>query len=561
MASKTRKGVPVRKAGIQGDPSPADSIFSPTAELGSTGLRRFNGYIFEEFLRELSGPRGVEVFREMKENDPIVGSMLFAIEMLIRAIDWSVEPASNDPADQAGAEFVESCMNDMSQSWVDTIAEIISFLPYGWSYHEIVYKVRGGQSLDPTRNSRFSDGRIGWRKLPIRAQETLWKWEFDETGGIQGLLQIPPPDYQHRFIPIEKGLLFRTTTHKNNPEGRSILRNAYRPWFFKKRIENIEAIGVERDLAGLPIAWVPPRLLAADASPEDKAALEAFKRIVSNLKRDEQEGIVFPQAVDENGNKIYDLTLLSTGGTRQIDTSGIVNRYDQRIAMTTLADFIMLGHEKVGSFALSSNKTNLFSTALGTWCAQIAEVFNRIAIPRLFKLNGWSVQQLPKLVYGDIESVDLKDLAAYIQALSGAGCQLFPDQDLETYLKRQAGLPVEDHDAFGMDGDGILPYPQQTAAGAPQQVAVDPNALGGADLGSAPTPSDLALAGPQITSMMAIIEAVATRQMDRGTGVSLLQAGFNIPAERANAIMGQTGVTFFAAAPAAPAVPPPEPPK
>ena len=31
-----------------------------------------------------------------------------------------------------------------------------------------------------------------------------------------------------------QALLFRTKSRKDNPEGRSILRNAYRPWYFKE---------------------------------------------------------------------------------------------------------------------------------------------------------------------------------------------------------------------------------------------------------------------------------------------------------------------------------------
>jgi hypothetical protein len=35
----------------------------------------------------------------------------------------------------------------------------------------------------------------------------------------------------------------------------------------KTRIENIEGIGIERDLAGLPVAWVPPDYMAPEARP------------------------------------------------------------------------------------------------------------------------------------------------------------------------------------------------------------------------------------------------------------------------------------------------------
>ena len=56
-----------------------------------------------------------------------------------------------------------------------------------------------------------------------------------------GMTQQPPPDYGLLTIPISKAMLFRTESAKDNPEGRSILRNAYRSWYFKRRIQEIEA--------------------------------------------------------------------------------------------------------------------------------------------------------------------------------------------------------------------------------------------------------------------------------------------------------------------------------
>ena len=418
-------------------------IFS---ELGVTGLRQYSGHVHEEFLKELQGKRAAETFQEMQSNDPIVGAIIFVIDLLLRGTEWVVNSVSDSPQDKEAADFVESCMEDMSISWEDQISEILSFLPFGWSYHEVVYKRRlGPKQKDPRIRSRYKDGRVGWRKMPIRSQDSLWKWEFDSTGGIQGMWQVAPPDYIMRFIPIEKSLLFRTQVQKGNPEGRSILRNAYRPWYFKKQIEEIEGIGIERDLAGLPMAWVPPELLSPDADAESKAVLEAIRKIVINVRRDEQEGIIFPLAYDENNNKMYDFSLLTSGGRRNFDTDAIISRYDQRIAMTSLADFILLGHEATGSFALSSSKTHMFAVAISAWQESIAGVFNRHAIPRLMDLNGFDLEEMPYLTTGEIQTPDLAEIGSYIQRLAGAGAPLFPDDELEGHLRRLAGMPVREH--------------------------------------------------------------------------------------------------------------------
>lgn len=435
----------------------ADNMQKPSnavAELGATGLKRFGGYIYEEWLPDLKGIRATRVYREMGDNDSTIRAMLFAVEMLIRNVKWSFEAFSPSRDDQWGADFCTSCLEDMDQPWSETLAEILSFLRYGWSYHEVVYKYRRGESDDPMQRSKHTDGYLGWRKMPLRSQDSLLRWEFDDAGDLIAMEQIAPPTYRLVKLPVTKCLLFRATTHKANPQGDSILRGAYRSWYMKKHIENIEAIGVERDLAGMPIFWVPPHLLAPDASDEDKKALAEYKRIVTQIKRDEQEGVVMPLGYDENGNKTYDFSLLSATGRRQFDTSGIIRRYDQNMAMTILADFILIGHEKVGSFALNASKQSLFSQAIGAWCGMIADVINRVEIPRLFRLNGFPTDRLPKLMYEEVETVDLEQISQLVTSMAGAGAQLFPDDQLENHLRRQAGWPQRvspDQAAAGRD--------------------------------------------------------------------------------------------------------------
>lgn len=415
-------------------------------EIGSSGLHQNGGEIRQDFLRQLQGKQAYANYREMADNDPVIGAMLHSIEMLIRGTDWSVEPVdNNDERAVAEAEFVSECLTDMSVSWVDTLAAIMTFLVYGYSFHEVVYKRRQGYTKDARTRSKYSDGRIGWRKMPGRSQETIERWELDASGGIQGAYQLDPNSGKRGlvYIPIEKAMLFRTTSKLNNPQGRSILRNAFIPWYYKRRIQEIEAIGIERDLAGMPVALVPPQLLSNAATAEERAALDAIKRIVRNIKRDEQEGVVFPLAYDpDTGQQAYDLKLLSTAGSRQFDTDAIIGRYDQRIAMTVLADFLLLGHEKVGTQALSVSKIDLFVRSLDAYLSEIAEVFNQHAIPRLMRLNGVDESLSPSLTFSTPKSVDLGAIGTFVTQMAQAGAPLFPDEGLEAHLRSIAGLPA-----------------------------------------------------------------------------------------------------------------------
>lgn len=215
----------------------------------------------------------------------------------------------------------------------------------------------------------------------------------------------------------------------------------------KKTIEEYEAIRVERDATGIPVAWVPAEITMSDADDADQALYSDMKKVVRNLKFNEQAGVVMPLVYDDEGNKLYDLTLLQLDNRTMVDTDEVISRWDSRIAMTALADFILIGHtSQHGSYSLVSSRTNLFAYALGAYLAAIADVLNRHAVPRLFRLNGFETDRLPRFVPGDIESINLNELGTYIQQLAGAGANLFPDGDLETALLDLAGLPRPSRD-------------------------------------------------------------------------------------------------------------------
>jgi len=457
-------------------------------ELGATGLWRTGGFVIDDILPQLRGKQAQIAYRDMAENDPIIGAILFAIERVILQVDWRVDPFDDITdglppldADVKAAAFVQECIDDMSHSWHELMIAICSFLTYGWSYFEIVYKQRKGPNQkDPALRSKFSDNKVGWRKIVMRAQDSLWQWQFDESGGIKAMVQRDPTTGRLNVIPIEKSLLFRTTAARGNPEGRSILRSAFKAWYYKRRIEEFEAVGVERDLAGLPVGYVPAEWMASTATAAEKASFWAMQSIVRGVKRNESEGIILPMMFDENGKQLVDFKLLNSGGSRQFQTGAIIDRYNNQIAMTCLADFIMLGHESVGSFALGASKIDLFMAAVESWVRLIAEVFNSHAIPRLIALNGLDTSRCPTLTYGQVNAIDLNELGGYLSNLTSAQL-LTPDNNLEEYLREIAGLP-----GFRPDAEGTAENARYAdGQTAPEQAMTEPKNFVGVSSASA----------------------------------------------------------------------------
>ena len=410
------------------------------SEIGSASIRRDGSTITEERLHQLRGSQGRILLHEMRVNDPVINACFLAMENCLRRVTMRVSPRSESPADKEVAEFVEQCLHDMSFSWDATMQYILSMLEYGFSVQETVYKKRSGNNAEVA--SEYNDGKIGWRKWALRPAESLTpgqEWIFDENGGIQGARQTPL-DYTKGMIeiPIEKLLIFRTSVM--SPEGIPVHRSAYLPWWLSQNLQEIEGIGIERDLAGIPVVYMGRDTKKTGANND----FDQSKDIVVNLRNDEQSGVVFPYpklGTAGEGEGIL-LELLSTAGRRSYNTSGIIDRYNKQKAMSMLSQFIVLGMDAVGSFALGRLQADIFSLAVSAWATSIVEVINRHAIPRLIKYNSFpGMTKMPKLVPSDVGIPDLEQIAYFINYLVQNQLLDPRDKEVQRYLRQVAHLP------------------------------------------------------------------------------------------------------------------------
>lgn len=404
--------------------------------IGDSGLRRtaWAGWVDEELLRELRGSRAIKAYREMS-NDGIVGACLAPITSSLRSVKWTAQGA-----DDERKEYIEQCFNDLRPSWEDTLSEILTCNVYGWSWMMPGYKRRGGPSDNPLMSSKYKDGRIGWSKWFPRSQDSWSEWRWDADGELSAMVQQCPPSYTVNELPIERSLHFRTTVHKDNPEGRSLLRTAFKPWVFHSNLETIEAIGMERDLAGIPMIERDEAYKSLDDT--------MFKPLLQKVRRGESDGVIIPMVYDDNGRKLIEFKLLASGGSRQFDSDKVIQRKARYIALAMQADVILIGHESVGSFALADSKTSFFTLGLGCILRSIQATINNDAIPRLLRLNGMSVEDAPQWIAGDIETPDLKTQGDFLRAYTEAGGMAFPDPDLENFFRNAAGWPKKSEETI-----------------------------------------------------------------------------------------------------------------
>lgn len=419
-------------------------------ELGISGTHTRTGQIrADEFLSELKGKRSVRKFREMRDNDPIIGAVCYATEQILRDVPYKLEPANDSEEAKREADFVKGVLEDMEHTLDDHISEALSFLHMGFASFEVVYKRRMGPTgINPKKRSKYTDGRLGIRKLAPRAQWTINEFVVDQTSGeFLGIRQEYNFGMQDSFIPAGKLLHYKTPTINSDPSGRSILRNAYSSYVYLTNLQSIEAIAVERELHGVPIGRMPADYLSSDATDDQKSLRNNFEQILRDLKFNEQGYALLPSDlyVDSDGKptnqRIMDIELITSNGSRNIDVDPIIRRYQHDIARSVMAEFLMLGAGANGSYALSKSKTDLFLRSMESYINSIFDCLNRQIIEKLWELNGLDYDLMPKLVAGDVAPHDLKELGSYLRNLNGANIDLSSEPDIINALLTTAELP------------------------------------------------------------------------------------------------------------------------
>lgn len=425
-------------------------------ELGVGGVNTTNkgSFLQDEFLPELRGRRAIRKFREMADNDPTIGAALHAMKQTLRNNRLEVIAASEDEAAVELKDFVVSVLDDMDHSIEDFIAEVLSFLEYGWSWFEVVYKRRDGiKARNRKHKSKHNDGRIGIRKLAPRAQWTTETFIVSDEGDIHGMVQQGVLGRGRIFLPSEKSLHFRTTTVNNEPAGRSVLRNAYVPYTYLNSLQRVEAIGIERELTGMPVGRIPAEFLVPSATDDQKKLKAQMEKILRDVRFNEQGYLLLPSDpyTDADGKhsniRRLDIELIASQGSRAIDTRPVIQGYQTDIARTVLAEFLMLGTGAQGSFALSKSKTDLFLLALEGYMGTIVSTLNKQLLPRLWELNGFDFELMPKIVAGDVAPHDLRELSSFLRNLNNANIDVSDQPQIVDSLMRQAGLPEVRRDA------------------------------------------------------------------------------------------------------------------
>ncbi len=445
------------------------------SEVGYTGIKSISGKILEEANYKLRYPYFLSEVKEMLNDATIATGMSFQRHMITR-VKWKViAPRNASPELKERAKFIESCKDDMEHSWFSFISELASYIPYGFAVHEKVFYRRLN-----SKGSKYNDGLKGWRKLPIRSQSTIDKWEFSEDGReIKSCYQSTKnltnmgtfftnlggiDNGSEIRIPRNKFLLFTADSRLGDPTGNSPLKAVWVLWRYRKELERIQAIAAARDMEGVAKVSIPSSYMSPYATPEQKAFYKQCTEIASNFHVNSQSGLVFPSDTDDKGKRFVDIEFLTTDSSGKAHIEETINRINSQILLALGADILALGNNGQGSFSLASAKTSLTALMLDYRLREIRDVLNNDLIRSTFEANGWDTSELPTFEYEDFDTPDLDEKSKYLQRV--ASQSIIPrNLDVVNMAMRDLELPelpddtdLDDLEFFGgksRSGDGM----------------------------------------------------------------------------------------------------------
>lgn len=407
-------------------------------EIGASGTTNFQGIIdTDEYVTELTGTTLYKTVDKMRWSDASVQASLLMCELPIRSAEWNVEPASQEAQDVEVAEFIKECLfNELLVSWEQILRQVLLMHPYGCMPFEIIYKIR-------------DDGKVCWRKWAPRLPRTIERWNVDKNGELESLIQRVYKDnkYEEIEIPVQKLMVFVYRQEGDNYLGSSLLRQAYKHWFFREKYYKVDAVAQERTGIGIPVITLP------DGYTDDD--YDNAEKLGKNLRGHEKACVV-----KKTG---WEVEMLDMKNSSLRDPMPMLEHHTREILKAVLAQFIEIGAtSSKGGYSQSESDKNMFLSSLDASAKLVEQVVNKEII-KLVDYN-FNVDKYPKLSHTDLAVRDVKELAEAIQGLVFSGV-LIPDEKLEVYLRDVLKLPERDEESERAKDE----EPKETPEGEPEK--------------------------------------------------------------------------------------------
>lgn len=434
-------------------PLPADVQPRPTPdqELGVTldlPFGTFNGELFNP--AEVDVPDMLARIDLMLRTDGHFRALARLLSLPFRQAKWSIQPAEDGDEE---ADFITQMLTlPPNQGGMSTTFDYVRALAarafwQGFAVWEQVYSYADvpGHGM-----------KLVLRKLAPRDASTV-RFKADEHGGFDGVVQRASDGRNGMktvHIPKEKVLFFTVDKEEHPFYGRSMFEPALYHFDKKHKLYYIAHIAAQ-------ISAIPARVAHQEGGGQGLSPTERNQLQTALASFGFNTAMIAPKGIklEPFGGQ---------GDSGLADILAVINHHNTQASQSILGHFIDLGQQgetSVGSYALSSDSSDLFLMCSQANLDSFAETINIHLIPKFIDWN-FGTKKYPTLVFEPLADETKAAMMEVFKTLAtAASTQTSPDfiWELEKRVADQLGLAI-DYDALDAEREKALSIEADVAA-------------------------------------------------------------------------------------------------
>lgn len=391
------------------------------------------GYPLFDDNEVLQFPQSAYTYARMMREDAQITSVYRAVTLPIRRIKWQLDP---NGADERVVALVAEDLRLRVRgedphkpesprtgrvSWKKHLEQLLRALQFGHMFFEQVYEVG-------------DDGLEHLVKLAPRWPGTLSKLEIGDDGGLEAIVQRRgrrTPQGTRKIdpirIPVSQLVAYVFDDLGGSWEGTSILRPAYKHWYLRDELLQLELIVLDRNGMGVPV------YTGSDITNDPEGDLERGQDIAQGLGSGEDSGAAVPAGAK--------LEIKGTTG-QLVSPREAIKYHDNMIARSVLAHFLNL--DGGGSYALASTQADLFVQELQGIAEWVADTANQHVVEDLVHVAFPDYRGTMPLISFDPIASKTELGAGDLSQLVANGV-ILPDRDLEEHVRQYYALPPKQY--------------------------------------------------------------------------------------------------------------------
>ena len=370
--------------------------------------------------------QALEAYEAMSTNDSAVDISIRAGKMPIVGADFFIEPWDNQTENLEIAAFVDfNLLHSQSAPFLSTLQDSLRLMEHGFSVAEKVFEER---EWAPPRKGGNRRRYTMLKKVAPRLAPTIKDFIYDDNGGPEAIVHNAlradnrPEEVE---IPISKLIIFTHNKKGGNLEGKSLLRTAYKHWYYKENLYKIDGIQKERHGMGFPILELPPT-----ANDRD---IQIGLSLISNIRTNERAGAVLPTG--------WVLRFADMPG-QPVNVMESIDHHNAMIMLNVMVQFLLMGTTEGGGRATAGAHQDMFTKSLRYMANLICDMYNLYVIPQLVAYN-FVTDSFPQMRVRNIgETKDIQQWAAAMANLATRNL-ITMDLDTENWVRSKIDAPFK----------------------------------------------------------------------------------------------------------------------